>query len=65
VFFSLLWGRSYAQHIRLVLHYYCLLLPFALLPQMRYVTPVAALLITHALLGVEDIGLEVPACLSS
>ncbi|KAH3757829.1 membrane protein [Pelomyxa schiedti] len=49
---------AYAHHIKMFLHLYCFTLPFALLDTMEYVSPVAALFITYALLGIDEIAIE-------
>lgn len=50
---------AYAQHTKLLVTLFCLTAPFAIVDALRWATPVGAVALTFALLGVDEIGVEV------
>lgn len=51
--------RAYAIHLKHLLLIYCFILPFKLVGELQWGTPIAVGVIAFALLGIEEIGLEI------
>jgi len=51
--------RAYAIHLKHLLLIYCLAIPFELVGQLYWGTPIAVGIIAFSLLGIEEIGLEI------
>jgi len=50
---------AYAIHLRQLLMIFCLLLPFQMVDQLGWVTPLLVALISFTLLGIEEIGIQI------
>eukprot|EP00727_Mastigamoeba_balamuthi_P009948 m51a1_g5576 hypothetical protein (484) ;mRNA; r:617402-619528 len=50
---------AYAHHIKMVLSLYCFTAPFAMLVTMKLTTPFAALMLTYAFFGLDEIAVEI------
>jgi putative membrane protein len=51
--------RAYAIHLKHLLLIYCVILPFKFVAELQWGTPIAVAVIAFALLGIEEIGLEI------
>ena len=50
---------AYAHHIKAFLFIFCLTVPFAMVEAMAWYTPLAAVVLAFALLGIDEIGVEI------
>lgn len=50
---------AYAIHLKQLLLIYCLSLPFQVVDQMEWITPIVVALVSFTLLGIEEIGIQI------
>jgi putative membrane protein len=50
---------AYAQHIKSFLALFCVTVPFAMVEAMGWYTPLATAILTYALIGIDEIGVEI------
>jgi putative membrane protein len=50
---------AYAQHIKIFVTLFCLTVPFAMSSSLHWLTPAGAALLGFALIGIDEIGVEI------
>ncbi len=50
---------AYAHHIKVFVILFCASVPFAMVGEMRWYTPLAAMVLSFALFGIDEIGIEI------